>query len=36
MRSQGTALELEARRRLAVERVLAGYRQRAVAAFLGG
>jgi transposase len=35
MRSQGTAKELEARRRLAVNRVLAGYRQRAVAAFLG-
>jgi transposase len=35
MRSQGTAQELEARRRLAVERVLAGYRRRAVAAFPG-
>ena len=35
MRSQGTAQELEARRRLAVERVLAGYKQREVAAFLG-
>ena len=35
MRSHGTAKELEARRKLAVERVLAGYPQRAVAAFLG-
>ena len=35
MRSQGTAQALEARRRLAVERVLAGYKQREVAAFLG-
>jgi transposase len=35
MRSQGTAKELEARRKLAVERVLAGYKQREVAAFLG-
>ena len=35
MRSQGTAKELEARRKLAVERVLAGYQQREVAAFLG-
>jgi transposase len=35
MRSQGTAKELEARRRFAVERVLAGYRQREVAAFMG-
>ena len=35
MRSQGTARELEARRRLAATRVLAGYQQREVAAFLG-
>ena len=34
MRSHGTAKELEARRKLAVERVLAGYTQREVAAFL--
>lgn len=34
MRSQGSAKELEARRRLAVERVLTGYTQREVAAFL--
>ena len=35
MRSHGMAKELEARRKLAVERVLAGYTQRAVATFLG-
>ena len=34
MRSHGTAKELEARCKLAVERVLAGYTQREVAAFL--
>ena len=35
MRSQGTAQELEQRRRLAVQRVLEGWKQRDVAAFLG-
>ncbi len=35
MISQGTAQELEARRRLVVERLLASYKQRTVAAFLG-
>ena len=35
MRSNGTAKELEARRRLAVQRVEDGWTQRAVAAFLG-
>ena len=35
MRSNGTANELEARRRLAVERVEGGWSQREVAAFLG-
>jgi transposase len=35
MRSNGTAQELEARRRLAVERVEDGWSQREVAAFLG-
>lgn len=35
MRSNGTAKELEARRRLAVERVEGGWSQRQVAAFLG-
>jgi transposase len=35
MRSNGTAKELEARRRLAVERVEDGWSQREVAAFLG-
>ena len=35
MRSNGTAKELEARRRLAVERVEGGWSQRDVAAFLG-
>lgn len=35
MRSNGTANELEARRRLAVERVEDGWSQREVAAFLG-
>src|SRR5918911_2711695 len=35
MRSQGTAQELERRRRLAVTRVLEGYPVREVAAFLG-
>ncbi len=35
MRSNGTAKELEARRRLAVRRVEDGWYQRAVAAFLG-
>jgi transposase len=35
MRSQGTAKELEARRRLAVERVLDGCKQCDAAAFLG-
>jgi transposase len=35
MRSNGTAAELEARRRLAVERVNDGWTQRDVAAFLG-
>jgi transposase len=35
MRSNGTAKELEARRRLAVQRVADGWTQRAVAAFLG-
>jgi transposase len=35
MRSKGTAQELEARRRLAVQRVGEGWTQKAVAAFLG-
>lgn len=35
MRSKGTAAELEARRRLAVERVGEGWAQKDVAAFLG-
>ncbi|MBN9121777.1 MAG: IS630 family transposase [Planctomycetes bacterium] len=35
MRSKGTAAELEARRRLAVERVGEGWSQKDVAAFLG-
>ena len=35
MRSHGTAKELEARRRLAVQRVTDGWTQREVAAFLG-
>lgn len=35
MRSNGTAKELEARRRLAVDRVTGGWTQREVAAFLG-
>lgn len=35
MRSNGTAKELEARRRLAVQRVEGGWTQREVAAFLG-
>jgi transposase len=35
MRSKGTATELEARRRLAVERVGQGWAQKDVAAFLG-
>jgi transposase len=35
MRSKGTAAELEARRRLAVQRVGEGWAQRDVAAFLG-
>lgn len=35
MRSNGTAIELEARRRLAVRRVEDGWTQRAVATFLG-
>ena len=35
MRSNGTAKELEARRRLAVQRVTDGWSQREVAAFLG-
>ncbi len=35
MRSNGTAKELEARRRLAVQQVEDGWTQRAVAAFLG-
>jgi transposase len=35
MRSQGSAAELEARRRLAVQRVAEGWKQKEVAAFLG-
>ncbi|WP_157469913.1 helix-turn-helix domain-containing protein [Gemmata sp. SH-PL17] len=35
MRSKGTAAELEARRRLAVQRVGEGWAQQDVAAFLG-
>src|SRR5437868_15479893 len=35
MRSKGSASELEARRRLAVARVLEGWKQKDVAAFLG-
>jgi transposase len=35
MRSQGSAAELEARRRLAVQRVAEGWKQKDVAAFLG-
>ncbi|MCA1683814.1 MAG: winged helix-turn-helix domain-containing protein [Actinobacteria bacterium] len=35
MRSKGTAAELEARRRLAVQRVSEGWKRRDVAAFLG-
>jgi transposase len=35
MRSQGTAAELEQRRRLAVQRVSEGWKQKDVAAFLG-
>lgn len=35
MRSKGTAADLEARRRLAVQRVSEGWTQRQVAAFLG-
>jgi|SRR5271166_2066541 len=35
MRSQGSAEELEARRRLAVQRVAEGWKQKDVAAFLG-
>jgi transposase len=35
MRSQGSAAELEARRRLAVQRVAEGWKQKDVTAFLG-